>query len=198
LIAGLSLAALPGTLGFVVQQGVVAAVIQAKQWPMLLAVVIAQTLTIAAAARFSVAAPTESVPASIWRKTWWGIALALGALPLIVLANFSLVLAELPNVSELLSELSALGVLAIFAPIALGLGLAWRGPVLLRNAAADGTSLWSRVLRLEWLNAVVFYVIDRLTGLLRAVASVLESEGGLLWTVVVIVIIIVVYTGALQ
>ena len=41
-------------------------------------------------------------------------------------------------------------------------------------------------------------LIDRLTGLLRAAASVFESEGGLLWTVVVIVIVIVIYTGALQ
>jgi hypothetical protein len=54
------------------------------------------------------------------------------------------------------------------------------------------------VIRLEWLNSAVFYVIDRLTGLLRAAASVLEGEGGLLWTVVVIVIVIVIYTGALQ
>ena len=54
------------------------------------------------------------------------------------------------------------------------------------------------MLRLEWLNSAVFYVIDRLTGLLRAAAGVFESEGGLLWTVVVIVIVIVIYTGALQ
>jgi NADH:ubiquinone oxidoreductase subunit 2 (subunit N) len=198
LIAGLSLAALPGTLGFVVQQGVIAAAIHAKQWPILAAVVVAQTLIIAAVGRLIVAEPTESMPASVWRKAWWGIALALGALPLIGLANSSTALSGLPPTSDLLSELSGVGVLAIFAPIAIGIGLAWRGPVLLRSAAEGGTSLWSRVLRLEWLNSVVFYVIDRLTGLLRAAASVFENEGGLLWTVVVIVIVIVIYTGALR
>jgi hypothetical protein len=198
LIAGLSLAALPGTLGFVVQQGVIAAAIHAKQWPILLAVVAAQTLIIAAVARLIVAEQTESTPASIWRKAWWGVALALGALPLIGLANAPEVLSDLPATSALLSELSGLGMLALLAPIAIGLGLAWRGPVLLRGRADAGTSIWSRALRLEWLNSAVFYVIDRLTGLLRAAASVFESEGGLLWTVVVIVIVIVIYTGALQ
>jgi multicomponent Na+:H+ antiporter subunit A len=194
LVAGLSLAALPGTLGFVVQQGVVAGAIQAKQWPVLMAAVAGQTLVIAAVARFIVAAQTESTPSSIWRKAWWAIALVLGALPLIGMANAP----GLPATSELLSELSGLGMLAIFAPIPIGIGLAWRGPVLLRGAADGGTSIWSRVLRLEWLNSAVFYLIDRLTGLLRAAASVFENEGGLLWTVVVIVIVIVIYTGALQ
>lgn len=200
LIAGLSLAALPGTLGFVVQQGVIAEAIHAKQWPILIAVAVAQTLVIAAVTRLIVAEQTESTPASIWRKAWWGIALALGALPLIGLANAPDALSGLPATSVLLSELSGVGVLVIFAPIAIGIGAAraWRGPVLLRGAADGGISIWSRVLRLEWLNSAVFYVIDRLTGLLRAAASVFESEGGLLWTVVVIVIVLVIYTGALQ
>jgi NADH:ubiquinone oxidoreductase subunit 2 (subunit N) len=198
LIAGLSLAALPGTLGFVVQQGVIAAAIHAKQWPILAAVAVAQTLIIAAVARLIVTEQTESTPASIWRKTVWGIALVLSALPLIGLANAPGVLSDLPATNALLSELSGIGVLALFAPIVIGLGLAWRGPVLLREMADGNTSIWSRVLRLEWLNSALFYVIDRLTGVLRAAANVFESEGGLLWTVVVIVIVIVIYTGTLQ
>jgi hypothetical protein len=198
LVAGLSLAALPGTLGFVVQQGVIAGIIHAKQWPVLLAVVIAQTLIVAAVARFIVVEQTESTPASIWRKAWWGVALILGALPLIGLANAPEALSNLPPVNVLLSELSGIGVLALFAPIVIGLGLAWRGPLLLRGTADADASIWSRAIRLEWLNSAVFYVIDRLTGLLRSMAGVFESEGGLLWTVVVIVIVIVIYTGALQ
>jgi len=198
LVAGLSLAALPGTLGFVVQQGVIAGIIHVKQWPALLAVVTAQTLVIAAVARFIAVEQTESTPASIWRKAWWGVALVLGALPLIGLANAPQALSDLPATSALLSELSGIGMLALFAPIAIGLGLAWRGPLLLRGIADGSPSIWSRVIRLEWLNSAVFYVIDRLTGLLRSMAGVFEGEGGLLWTVVVIVIVIVIYTGALH
>ena len=198
LVAGLSLAALPGTLGFVVQQGVIAGIIHAKQWPILLAVVTAQSLVIAAVARFIVVPQSESTPTSLWRKGWWGVALVLGALPLIGLANAPEALSGLPATSTLLSELPAIGVLALFAPIAIGLGLAWRGPFLLRGSADGSTSIWSRMIRLEWLNSAVFYVIDRLTGLLRSMAGVFEGEGGLLWTVVVIVIVIVIYTGALH
>jgi hypothetical protein len=51
---------------------------------------------------------------------------------------------------------------------------------------------------LDWLNNVVFYLLDRLTGLLRAVANLFEGDGGLLWTVILIVIVIVLYTNALQ
>ncbi len=198
LVAGLSLAALPGTLGFIVQQGVIAGAIHAKQWPILLAVVIAQTLIVGAVARFIVDTQIESTPASVWRRVWWAIALVLGALPLIGLANAPQAIADVPSTTDLLSALSGLGVIALFAPIAIGLVLAWRGPVWRRNTAQSSPANWSRVLRLEWLNSAVFYVIDRLTGLLRAVASVLEGEGGLLWTVVIVVIVIVLYTGVLQ
>jgi multicomponent Na+:H+ antiporter subunit A len=197
LIAGLSLAALPGTLGFVVQQGIITTVIHAKQWIILGVTVVAQTVLIAAMVRLVLAEPTEVVPASLWRKVWWGVALALGALPLVGLATASNAIPGLPTTSMMLSELNPLGMLALFAPIAVGVGLAWRGPVLLRGSGDGGQSIWSRVLRLEWLNSAVFYGIDRLTGLLRAAASVFESEGGLLWTVIVIVIVIVIYTGAL-
>jgi hypothetical protein len=71
-----------------------------------------------------VAEQTESTPASVWRKVWWGIALALGALPLIGLANAPDAVSGLPATNVLLSELSGVGVLAIFAPIAFGI----RGP----------------------------------------------------------------------
>ena len=70
--------------------------------------------------------------------------------------------------------------------------------LILRGTVEGGQSIWGRALRLEWLSSALFYVIDRLTGLLRAAASVFEGEGGLLWTVIVIVVVVVIYTGALQ
>jgi hypothetical protein len=48
------------------------------------------------------------------------------------------------------------------------------------------------------LNSALFYLIDRLTGLLRAAAGLFESEGGLLWTVIVIVVVVVISTAGLQ
>ncbi len=197
LIALLSLAALPGTLGFVMQQGVVANAVSQKQWLMVLAVVFAQSFMIAAALRVVLSEAVESAPVQVVRKVVWGLALACGSLPLLIFALAEKAVPALPDTSELLGELNPIGLLALFAPIALGALLAWRGTVILRGTIEGGQSVWGRVLRLEWASSALFYLIDRLTGLLRAAASVFEGEGGLLWTVIVIVVVVVIYTGAL-
>jgi NADH:ubiquinone oxidoreductase subunit 2 (subunit N) len=197
LIAGLSLAALPGTLGFVVQQAIITATLQAKQWFILIAVVIAQTVLITATARLIFSEPAEGTPQLTIRKISWGAAIVLGALPLITFAFMPELLPGLPSIGTLLSELNAIGLVALLAPMIIAPILAWRGPRPTSSGEAWQTA-WGRILRLEWLNNAVFYVIDRLTGLLRAVAALFESEGGLLWTVVFIVIVIVIYSGALQ
>ena len=198
LIAVLSLAALPGTLGFVVQQGIVAETLRSKLWGVLAVIVIAQTILIAAVVRSLIAPSTESAPAHIAQRVMWGVALACGALPLIGFAVAAKAVPDLLATSELLGQLNLIGLLAVFGPILIGLGLVWRGPILPRGMMDGGQSIWGRALRLDWLNTALFYVIDRLTGLLRATASVFEGEGGLLWTVVVIVIVVVIYTSAVQ
>ncbi|CAG0936755.1 hypothetical protein TFLX_05643 [Thermoflexales bacterium] len=198
LIALLSLAALPGTLGFVMQQGVIAEVVLRKQWLIVLAVIIAQAFMIAAALRLILAEAVEGAPTHTVRKVVWGLALACGALPLLIFSLVEGAVPALPDTTELLGELNPIGLLALFAPIALGALLAWRGTFLLPDTIEGGQSSWGNVLRLEWLSSMLFYVIDRLTGLLRAAASVFEGEGGLLWAVIVIVVVVVIYTGALQ
>jgi NADH:ubiquinone oxidoreductase subunit 2 (subunit N) len=198
LIALLSLAALPGTLGFVVQQGVITKIVAEKQWLILLAVVVAQTFVIAAALRLILSAATASAPMHIVRKIVWGLALACGALPLLILALAENALLTLPATTELLGQLNPIGLLALFAPLVIGALLAWRGPLIMRDASDGGQSIWGRVLRLDWVNSALFYLIDRLTGLLRAAAGLFEGEGGLLWTVIAIVVVVVIYTAALQ
>ena len=91
-----------------------------------------------------------------------------------------------------------IGLLALFAPLVFGALLAWRGPLIVRSVIDGGQSIWGRVLRLDWVNSALFYLIDWLTGLLRAAAGLFEGEGGLLWTMVVIVVVVVIYTAALQ
>jgi hypothetical protein len=153
---------------------------------------------ISAALRLLLSTATESAPAHLARKIMWGLALACGALPLLILALSENILPDLPPTNELLGQLNPIGWLALFAPLALGALLAWRGPLLKRGASDGGQSTWGRILRLEWLNAALFYLIDRLTILLRAAAGLFEGEGGLLWTVIVIVVVVVIYTTALQ
>ena len=196
LIALLSLAALPGTLGFVVQQGVVADAVRQKQWLILLAAVTAQVFVIGATLRLVLSEATESAPAHIVRKVMWGLALACSALPLLIFALAESAIPALPPAGELLDELNPIGLLAMLAPVVLGALLAWRGPLMPRAAIDGGQSAWGRLLRLDWVNSALFYFIDWLTGLLRAAAGLLEGEGGLLWTVVVIVVVVVIYTAA--
>jgi NADH:ubiquinone oxidoreductase subunit 2 (subunit N) len=198
LIALLSLTALPGTLGFVVQQGVVAEAVRQKQWAILLAAVVAQTFMIGAALRLILAEAVEDAPVHVARKVTWGLALACGALPLLIFAAADQAIPALPSTIDLLGELNPIGLLALFAPIALGALLAWRGPLIVRGTSDGGQSTWGRVLRLDWVNSVLFYLIDWLTGVLRAAAGLFEGEGGLLWTVVVIVVVVVIYSAALQ
>jgi len=198
LIALLSLAALPGTLGFVVQQGVVTDAVRQKQWLILLSTVVAQTFVIAAALRAILSEAGEGAPVQNVRKVVWGLALTCGALPLLIFALAENAIPALPPTSELLGELAPIGLLAMFAPLVLGALLAWRGPLMARGASDGGQSAWGRVLRLDWLNAALFYLIDRLTGLLRAAAGLLEGEGGLLWTVIIIVVVVVIYSSTAQ
>jgi NADH:ubiquinone oxidoreductase subunit 2 (subunit N) len=198
LVALLSLAALPGTLGFAVQQGVVVDAVDQKQWLILAAVVFAQTLALAAVLRVLLSTATEGAPTTIVRKVVWGLALACGALPLLALTLTDNLLPTLPSTSELLSQLNPIGLLALFGPLVIGAVLAWRGPFMKRTEGASAQSLWGHILRLDWLNTALFYLIDRLTVLLRAAAGLFEGEGGLLWTVIVIVVVVVIYTAALQ
>jgi NADH:ubiquinone oxidoreductase subunit 2 (subunit N) len=197
LIAFLSLAALPGTLGFVVQQGIVTAVVDQAHWLTLLAVVFAQIGTLAAALRFLLSSATESAPTQVLRQIAWGLALACGALPLLSLALSDNILPDLPSTSELLGQLTLIGALALFGPLVIGAVLAWRGPMIARGTSDGSQSIWGRMLRLDWVNTALFYLVDRLTVLLRAAAGLFEGEGGLLWTVIVIVVVVVIYTAAL-
>jgi NADH:ubiquinone oxidoreductase subunit 5 (subunit L)/multisubunit Na+/H+ antiporter MnhA subunit len=198
LIALLSLAALPGTLGFVVQQGIVVDAVDQNQWLILLAAVLAQTFAIAAALRLTLSEAIEPAPAQVVRKVVWGLALACGALPLLILALSEDALPALPQTSELLGELNVIGLLGLLAPLVMGALLAWRGPLIVRSVIDGGQSVWGRVLRLDWVNSALFYIADWLTGLLRAAAGLFEGEGGLLWTVVVIIVVVAIYTTALQ
>lgn len=198
LIAVLSLSAVPGSLGFVVQQSLIQTALTSKQWLTLLVTGLGQVLLVAAALRLLLSPSSESVPGRWVRKISWGGAVVSGAFPLIGFAMATDLIPGLPATSDLIKEFSLVGWLLLGAALALDGVLIWRGP-LFNRGTAEGRQAWlGRVLRLEWLNYALFYLVDRLTGLLRGIASVLEGEGGLLWTVILIVIVVVLYTGALQ
>ena len=198
LIAGLSLAGLPGTLGFAVQQPMIAGLIATQQWAVLLISLTAEAILIAAITGLILSETSAGTPKTTVRKVAFGIAVALGAAPLVLFALDPALIPGLPSISVLLGGLNALGWLAFVAPIIGGALLVRRARHLSFGTAFGVPPMWSGVLRLEWLSTFVFYVAEWLTIILRRLAGVIEGEGGLLWTVVIIVIVVAIYTGTVQ
>ena len=200
-IAILSLIGLPGTLGFAVLPSLYAGLISSKQWFSLAAGALAEAGLIAAAIRLLLESSEESIPQGLGRQISWGCAIALAAAPLILLPLLPEAIPGLRTTGALLSSLSFLNVVVLILSIGLGVLGARQMPSASQRSpgeAQDRLAAWQTVLRLEWLNHAAFYVIDRLTSVLRALALVVEGEGGLLWTLVLVAIIIVLYSQFLK
>jgi formate hydrogenlyase subunit 3/multisubunit Na+/H+ antiporter MnhD subunit len=200
-VAILSLAGLPGTLGFAMLQPLYAHLVGNKQWLLLAACALAEAGFIATTVRLLLKYSEESLPQGWHRQASWGLAIAIGAVPLILLVFLPEAIPGLPAVGDMLSNLSLIGLIAMLASIGLGVYGAWRAQTAASRSKPTSTSrtiTWQAVLRLEWLNNVLFYSIDVLTGVLRAVARVIEGEGGLLWTLALVVIALVLYSEALK
>ncbi len=200
-VAALSLAGLPGTLGFAMLQPLYTDLVQSKQWLMLAACVLAEAGLIAAAVHLLLKTAEESLAHGVGRQISWGIAITLAVAPLVLLAFAPEMIPGLPSIGAMLSELGLIGAIAVIVSIGLGIYGAWRRQtaVLRSTIESNGSgAAWESILRLEWLNSALFYAIDLLTGILRAVARVIEGEGGLLWTLVLVVVILVLYSEALQ
>ncbi len=201
LVAALSLAGLPGTLGFAMLQPLYTDLVQSKQWLMLAACVLAEAGLIAAAVRLLLKTAEESLAHGVGRQISWGIAITLAVAPLVLLALVPDVIPGLPSIGAMLSELGLIGAIAVIISIGLGVYGAWRRQTALPHSMIESNgsaAAWQSFLRLEWLNNALFYTIDLLTGILRTVARVIEGEGGLLWTLVVVVVVLVLYSEALQ
>ncbi len=197
----LSLAGLPGTLGFMTLQPLFMSLIHSKQWGVLAAVILAQAGVIASAVRLLLEPSEEHSPQGSWRQISWAIAIALAAAPLILWALVPASIPGLPTTGELISELSFINLVVAVMPIGLGIAGVWLMKRAEAHRSSEGpalTAAWQNVLRLEWLNNAFFNVADLLTGVLRNMARVIEGEGGLLWTLVLVVIVIVLSSEALK
>ncbi len=200
-IALLSLAGLPGTLGFATLQPLFTGLIDHKQWAVLAAVVLAQAGILASVVRLILEPSEERPPQGRWRQINWAIAIALAAAPLILLALIPGAVPGLPTTGELIGELNLTSLIVAVIPIGLGAAGVWlmkRTMPPRSNEEPVPTAAWQNFLRLEWLNNAFFYIVDLLTSVLRSMARVIEGEGGLLWTLVLVVIVIVLSSEALK
>ncbi|HZY42563.1 MAG TPA: hypothetical protein VFF59_11260, partial [Anaerolineae bacterium] len=203
IIAGLSIAGVPGTLGFAARYSMITNLIRSGEWVMLAGGILAEVLLMAAAVRV-ILAPTlnerDDQPIGVVRHSLYGAALIAAAAPLIGLALIPGFIPAVPSFSNMLGNLSPMTIAAWLIPIIAGAVIVWRGQ---RTAtpeveAATEAPLWARALRLDWVSVLFSQVVQRLTGLLRGLAGVIEGEGGLIWVIIIVIVGVVLTSGALK
>lgn len=199
-VAGLSIAGVPGTLGFIVREQTISGLVQSNNWIMLLGCVIAETLLIAAVLRSIFTSLNDDRPIGLTPQISFGFGLAMAALPLIGLPLSPGLIPAVPSLSILFSGLNAVGWLAWLMPIGLAIVLVNRSRSIdASRAEADSAQpLWVGIVRLDWLSAVVSFLAQRLTAVLRGLAGVIEGEGGLIWAIIIVVVGLVLTSGALK
>ena len=199
LIAAVSVAGLPGTLGFAGRVSLTGSLIAGNHWTLLIVVLAAETLLIAAIARPLFRPSAEEEPIGRARTASFAAAMACAALPIVIFALAPAVIPGLPSLSQLFGQLNVTLILALLLPVTAGVTLGWRFRFAGITTSDDTPeAVWERVVRLEWLNALVSALMHRLTALLRGLSNVIEGEGGLVWAIVIIVVGLVLTTGALR
>ncbi len=198
LIAGLSLIGLPGTLGFSVRQSMIGGLTASRQWWLLITCALGELLIVTAAIRLLLSPATEEEPIAPLRQISFALALACAALPMLVLALIPSLIPAMPSLQQQLNQLSALGVVLWLLPIVGGVLLAQRDHRQPATEPASAQPLWTYVLRLDWFNAVASFFVRRMTELLRAIALMIEGEGGLIWALIVVIIGLVLTSGVLK
>jgi formate hydrogenlyase subunit 3/multisubunit Na+/H+ antiporter MnhD subunit len=198
LIAGLSLSGVPGTLGFVVRGTTIAHLIGAGQWPILLVSVLAEILLVAATIRVLLTPSTEAHPIQPVRQAAFAIAIAGAALPLITVTMMPTLIPGLPSLQTITNGLSFAGWVMWLLPIVGGgaIALTVRRPTTIQPNVAP--PIWTRVLRLDWINIFAAFIVERMTGLLRGLSGVVEGEGGLIWSMIFVIVGLVLAAGALK
>ena len=199
-IAGLSIAGIPGTLGFVARQQMITGLIDAHSWSLLAVCLIAEAVLIAATFRLIVSPAIEQPPSGFLRQISFGLAQITAALPLLVLVLKPTLISDVPSIDQLLAKVNVTNGLAWVLPIIAGLILALfsrRSGTREPEGVAD-QSAWSSWLRLEWAISLAAVPIRWITRFVRGIASILEGEGGLVWALVVIVIAVVLSSGAIK
>ncbi len=208
-VAGLAIIGFPGTLGFTARYAMITNLARAGEWAMLVGGLLAEALLIAAVVRmiFTPAPGGEEEPIGLVHQSAYGAAIICAAVPLIALAVDNTLIPGAVSLSNMLSNLSPIIVLAWLLPVAAGGVIAWRD---LRTAApiteAGGVDLvnnveapiWLRLMRLDWLNVLFSQLVQRTTDVLRGVAGIIEGEGGLIWVIVIVIVGVVLTSGALK
>jgi NADH:ubiquinone oxidoreductase subunit 2 (subunit N) len=198
LLAGLSLVGIPGTLGFAVRQQMITRLVLSGNWLLLSGSIVGEILLVAATIRLIMARVNEDEPIHPLRQIGYGFSIGCAALPLIGLAVVPGLIPGVPSLQELLAGMDAVSWVAWFVPIAAGVVIAVRDRRPEPTAVAAPSPIWRRALQLDWLVALLSLFVQRLTAVVRGLATVIEGEGGLIWAMIVVIIGLVLTSGALK
>lgn len=207
MVAALAVMGVPGTLGFGARYSMITNLIRSGDWVMLAAGSLAEALLIAAVIRIVLAPASDDQPVGLVRQAAAGLSIISAAAPLILLAFNPAIVPGISSLNNMLGSLDPVTVLAWLLPVGVGAMIAWRelrtltplAALVEQDTTTDGdTSLWLRFLRLDWLSVLLAQVVQRLTALLRGLASVIEGEGGLIWVIVIVIVGVVLTSGALK
>jgi hypothetical protein len=191
-LAALSLAGIPGTLGFaqVTTRGGLLRM-SPTQLPLGVLVLVGNSLVagaLLATVLQSWHRRKENAPT--WHTVGLAVAAAMVGLPMLVLGLVPQLLAGLVGTefgADLTSSLRTMvrgaGLVTwveVLLPVGAGGLLAWRREALLRAWRAGWNSV-QRVISLQWLHAGVVRLLAQAIGLLRSVGIVAEGEGYLGW-----------------
>ncbi|HJW84237.1 MAG TPA: hypothetical protein VJ754_08025, partial [Anaerolineae bacterium] len=98
-----------------------------------------------------------------------------------------------PAFETVLANLGALGGLLLALPLVLAVALVWRTQARRSAPRFDP----GRFLSLEWISAVVYWLINAVARVLRDLAGLIEGEGALLWALLLVIAAYVVSSGAI-
>jgi len=191
-----TLIGLPATLGFAVRTYLSAGGVARADWLLIALALLGETLMFAALARSVLSPADDEAPAGWPAKVAGVIGMALAALPPFVLPAIARgIVPEItpPAFEIVLAKLGAPGGLLIGLPIVFAAILAGRARETKSAPIIDP----SRVAGLDWLYALMYWLIDLAARMLRGAASLLEGEGALLWALLIVIAAYVVWSGAI-
>jgi multicomponent Na+:H+ antiporter subunit A len=199
LIALLSLAGLPLTLGFVVRFAVYGG-LEADLLALIMALV-GESFVIAALVRLWFWAEPRSLPQRRFMEAAYLVVFFLVALVLVVAGLFPETFigrapdTQLTQLSELIGGGGIAGWAGWALPIVAGVTLFLAGEGL-RQRLEGGWQGLGALLRMEWLYGLLFLTLRWIVALMRGMAGLIEGEGALLWTVVILLIVVLYVLGA--
>lgn len=199
LIALLTLAGIPGTLGFAYRTALQAGLSQAR-WVWWGLATLSEALLIGAALRYLLTPAPAPATSSRWRAIVLAVSLVLAALPLIMFGVWPNLLLDPPMEPAPVSTLDIRGWVGWGLPLMTMLALAAALHLVhLSDQAHESITQTSRIIahmfNLGWLYNLALNSVRRGARLIGGLAALTEGKAALVWTLLFIVLALLYWRG---